>query len=273
MQQVSAFEFLSQNEADIVQYFGKIRNGKTYIATSDILNLLSRGHVVYANWKIKWEGYDQRKVLPYKILGLLGFKKRFLYFPPENFRYLPIDDKFFEKFGRLTDCDVFLDEGHLVFNSYEMANMNLFKQASILHTGHFNRSIRIISQRPNNVHVQMRANVNYFFECRKVLSFMGFNVFKKILYEDMVNGDTVDLDQPVKHWFYFGNKRVYGAYDTKYLRGNLPASQANLTQAWYISWVEQVRSLRLKAAPPLPRGRSARGEAEKAALPPSASGT
>jgi len=42
-------------------YYGKVRNGKTYAATADIIELLQRGEIVYANWNISFEGFDERE--------------------------------------------------------------------------------------------------------------------------------------------------------------------------------------------------------------------
>jgi len=234
----SILEYLPANEADILQYFGKIRNGKTYIATADILDLLNAGHVVYANWRVQWEGRDERTEWFARLLGRLGLKKRFYVYPKENFRYLPVDESFFDKFAMLTDCVIFLDEGHIAFNSYEMTKMALGKQASILHTGHFDRAIRIISQRPTAIHVVMRANVNVFIECEKIFSFLGINIFRKTEYEEMTAQESVDRELPGKSRLYFGSKRIYNAYDTKYLRGDTPASQQNGTQIWLIAFKE-----------------------------------
>jgi len=239
-------DILPRSEADIVQYFGKIRNGKTYIATADILDLLNQGQVVYANWRVKWNGRDTRNELWAKILGTLGLKKTFLVFPKENFHYLPVDAKFFETFAKLTDCYVFLDEGHVAFNSYEMTRMDIGKQASILHTGHFDRAIRIISQRATNIHVQMRANVNVFYKCEKLWQFGKLIRFRKTAYEEMNGDETVDLEQPLFEQKYWGKQRVFEAYDTKYLRGNTPASQTNATQIWHIGWREWITKFWLK---------------------------
>jgi len=98
------FEYIPIEEADIAQYFGKIRNGKTYIATRDAVELLNAGLVVYANWKIKFNGYDERDSKWNLFLGLLGLKKTFIKYPKENFHFLPINEEFFDKFARLTDC-------------------------------------------------------------------------------------------------------------------------------------------------------------------------
>jgi len=202
--QINILDFVGNNEADILQYFGKIRNGKTYIATADIIELLNSGVVVYANWKVKWNGYDERDHLWPKLLGLLKLKKYFYKYPKENFHYLPLTSQedwqklygnknFTDIFGTLTSCAVFLDEGHLVFNSYEMTKLATEKLASILHTGHFDRGIRIISQRPTAIHVAMRANVNIFYECEKVLNLLGINIFRKTTYEEMTNTESVDI--------------------------------------------------------------------------------
>lgn len=247
------FDFLPVGEADIVQYFGKIRSGKTYLATRDAINLLNSGVVVYANWKINWPGFDERENFWCRLQGLFGLKKDFFVFPKENFHYLPLTDEeewaklygtktFHQIFAKLTDCMVFLDEGHIVFDSYQMTRMPLEQRASILHTGHFNRGIRIISQRPTAIHVTMRGNVNYFYRCEKILDFLGITRFKRTLYEDLTNDESVDLDNPTEEKFYWGRRKFFEMYDTKYLRGNTPPSQKNLTEIWSLSWREILKS-------------------------------
>lgn len=240
------FEFIPIEEADIAQYFGKIRNGKTYIATRDAVELLNQGVVVYANWKINWNGYDERESKWKLFWGIVGLKKIFYKFPKENFHYLPLTDeeewakiygtkKFHEIFSKLTDCVVFLDEGHIVFDSYQMTRMPIEQRASILHTGHFNRAIRIISQRPTAIHVTLRANVNYFFKCEKVLDFLGITKFLRSRYEEMTNDESVDLNQePTEEKNYWGRKKYFEMYDTKYLRGNTPPSQPSYTEVWQL---------------------------------------
>lgn len=239
----TVLEILPMNEADIQQYFGKIRNGKTYIATSDILKLLKKGNVVYANWQINWEGYREFDNIFYRILGFFGLKTEFKQYPKENLKYLPITQGFYDKFSKLTDCYVFLDEGHLAFDSYLMTKMDLDRRASILHTGHFNRAIRIISQRPTNIHVQMRANVNMFIQCEKILDILNIRIFRKTFYEEMTNQESVDLEQPSGSSLYFGSKRIYNAYDSKYLRGDTPKSQDNVLLIETVPWREQVKKV------------------------------
>jgi len=233
----------SPGDGVITQYYGRIGNGKTYNATADVLDLLSAGQVVYANWKLKYDGFDQRKSLFYIIRGLLfPWSVRYYSFRPENLRYISIDDHFLDNFERITDAHVFLDEGHVVFDSYEMAKMSLKKRAAVLHTRHFDRSIHIISQRPTAVHVSMRANVNIFYKCEKVMQW-PLLIFKRTEFQDLASGETVDETQPVSVKHYLADKKVLNAYDTKYLRGDMPPSQSVHFDAYDLSYSDKFKTL------------------------------
>jgi len=239
-------------EGEIVQYYGRIGSGKTYNATADILEDLEAGRVVYANWKLNWHGFDERDSLFYIIRSVLfPWTKRFYKFPKENLKFIDIDDAFIDKFEKITDAKVYLDEGHVAFDSYEMAKMSLQKRKAVLHTRHFNRSIAIISQRPTAVHVSMRANVNIFYKCEKIFSlafpftfFTGLPliIFKRTEFQDL-SGETVDETQPLGTKYYRAKARVMEAYDTKYLRGTLPPSQRVLFEAYDLSFSEKLSRL------------------------------
>lgn len=227
VKEIELLDLFPASEGMISQYYGRIGSGKTYSATADVLELLRRGKVVYTNWKINYEGFDERKSLPYIIRSIIfPWRKRFYFFPKDNLKFLDVDKEFHDKFQKLTDCHVFLDEGHVVFDSYEMARMNIERRKSILHTRHFNRSIHIISQRPTAIHVAMRANVNVFYKCEHIWSILGLVRFRRTEFQDMLN-ETVDENEEkicsVK--FYWGKKKIFDAYNTKYLRGDMPASQ------------------------------------------------
>lgn len=220
----------------ISQYYGRIGSGKTYAATCDILDLLRRGQVVYANWKIHYTGYDQRGSIPYLFLSLLlPWKRELLRFPADNLRYFEFSDQWAKKEGyntfidwlaSRTDCHIFGDEGHVMFDSYQAARASIEKRATILHTRHFDRSIHIISQRPTAIHVAMRANVNVFYKCEKKLQIGSIIRFKRSEYQDMQN-ENVDEDpeKVISVKGYWGKKKVFEAYNTKYLRGDIKPSQ------------------------------------------------
>jgi len=249
VEEVELMDLFPSVEGEIVQYYGRIGSGKTYNATADILADLQAGLVVYANWKLNWHGFDERDSLFYIIRSMLfPWTKRFYKFPKENLKFIDIDDSFIDKFEKITDAKVYLDEGHVAFDSYEMAKMSLQKRKAVLHTRHFNRSIAIISQRPTAVHVSMRANVNIFYKCEKIfmlrfpfqlITGLPLIIFKRTEFQD-ISGETVDETEPLGKKYYRAKRQVMEAYDTKYLRGTLPPSQRVLFEAYDLSFSDKL---------------------------------
>jgi len=230
------------HEGEITQRYGRIGQGKTYGATADVIDELKRGHVVYVNWQIKWDGFDQRESFLY-VLGALLFPwaNKLYHFPKENLRFIAIDEHFVENFSKLTNCSVYLDEGHVVFDSYEMAKMSMAKRVSVLHTRHFDRSINIISQRPTAVHRMLRANVNRFYKYEKLMS-SPFIIFRRLEYQDMLD-ENVDETTPLSVKLYFGRQKIFKAYNTKYLRGNMEDSQKMEFHAFNLSYWDKIKAL------------------------------
>lgn len=260
VQQIELLNMFPATEGMIAQYYGRIGSGKTYNATSDILDLLRRGKVVYANWRIHYEGTDERKSFGWVILSLfLPWRRRFYNFPSENLKYFEFSDKWAQTIARpeggfykdftdwlstRTDCYIFGDEGHVMFDSYQGTRMSIDKRTAILHTRHFNRTICIISQRPTAIHVAMRANVNVFYKCEQIWSFGPIVRFKRSEYQDMMN-ESVDEDEEkvISVKWYWGKTRVFEAYDTKYLRGDMPDSQKVMFKAYDYGFVARLKLL------------------------------
>ncbi len=234
-------DLFQAEEGSIIQYYGRIGQGKTYNATADILDDLRRGQSVYANWQLQWDGFDERESLGRLSLNWITFSKRFYKFKKENFHYLPIDEDFMDIFETLTDCKVYLDEGHIIFDSYQTTKFSMKKRTAILHTRHFNRSIVIISQRPTAVHVSARANVNIFYKCEKLMSW-PFLIFRRTEFQDMT-GETVDDTKPLSRKWYFADKQVLNAYNSKYLRGGIPRSQQVYAEAFDLTFKERTFAL------------------------------
>lgn len=242
IEDIELLDLFPADEGKISQRYGRIGQGKTYGATVDVLDELRRGHVVYVNWKFNFDGIDQRKTLLHIVGSLLfPWKSRFYNFPRENLKYIAIDEHFMEVFEKITDASVYLDEGHVVFDSYEMAKMSMRKRVSVLHTRHFNRSINIISQRPTAVHRMMRANVNVFYKYEKILTW-PFIVFRRTEYEDMID-ENVDEDNPSGVKLYIGKKEIYEMYDSKYLRGDTPDSQTVKFEAYDLNYIQRIKLL------------------------------
>lgn len=248
--EIELLDLFPPNDGMITQYYGRIGSGKTYAATADILELLRAGRVVYANWKIHYEGFDERKSWPYLLLSLLFFwKKRFYSFPPENLKYFEFSDawcktqgypSFIDWFASRTDCHIFADEGHVIFDSYQGIKASIEKRATILHTRHFDRSIHVISQRPTAIHVAMRANVNVFYKCEKTLTW-PFVRFRRTEYQDMLNENVDENEEKIiSVKGYWGRARIFEAYDTKYLRGDVKPSQKVLFEAFDLNYLSRL---------------------------------
>jgi len=221
-ERIDLMDFFPHEEAGLYQIFGRVGNGKTYLATQMVLDRLKNGRVVYTNWPINWDGYDETKDKKSLLLGVLG-RKQFLDIKKTNLKEIKIDEHFVDNLEKLTDCDVFLDEGHVVFDSYEMAKMSIQKRKAVLHTRHFDRSIYVISQRFTAIHPTVRDNVNAYFECKKVFQWGSFIIFKRTEL-DTIDG-KLDMENPIDKKLYIGKQEVFNAYNTKYLRYDLKSSQ------------------------------------------------
>jgi len=65
-------------EGSLEMYYGQIGNGKTYAATADVLDLVRRGRVVYVNWRINYNGFDERSSFIHLFFKTLFFKDKFI---------------------------------------------------------------------------------------------------------------------------------------------------------------------------------------------------
>lgn len=236
------------SEGSINMYYGKIGNGKTYSATADILDLLDQGKVVYANWHIEVEDFDDRKSLFMILINTILFKKRFYkipcaknlhFFNPEEFNSTM---ELVEWLSGLNDCHIFFDEGQDMFDSYEGTRFSKAKRRLILHTRHYHRTLNIISQRPTAIQVSARGNVNRFYKCVKLASWPWLRL-ARYEFQDMA-GETVDETQePISAKSYWGKKRVFKAYNTDYLAQGIKKSQNVQFEAYDLTFKEKMKCL------------------------------
>lgn len=225
-------------DGSINLYYGRIGGGKTFAATFDILSALSAGQVVYANWRINFDEYDQRRTLFFPFIGLFGLKKVYMRFPRENLHYFDPDNVSVEFLSGLSDCSIFLDEGQWIFDSYEGTKFSQAKRKLILHTRHHFRNLNIITQRPTAIQVSARGNVNRFYKCECLIRW-PFNFFRRTEYQDM-EGETVDETKPVNTRYYIGSRKVYDAYNSYYMREGMLTSQKLYVGAWYLRYSERL---------------------------------
>jgi len=216
-------DLFEPNEGSVNMYYGRIGNGKTYNATADILDLLKQGQVVYCNWVINFDGFDERSSWTHAFMNFVFFRKNFYFFPKENLHIFKPDDVSVELLSNLNDCEIFIDEGQWIFDSYEGTKFSKEKRRLILHTRHLNRSLNIISQRPMAIQKTARAQVNRFYKCVKKIGFPVL-IFARYEYQDLKD-DDVDESEPLSTKVYFARKRILNAYNSKYLRAGVPSSQ------------------------------------------------
>jgi hypothetical protein len=208
-------------EGTIAFYYGKVRNGKTYAATADILNLLKSGEVVFANWHIDFDGYDERSSFRVALVKFVFGRRDFFEYKKSNFHYFspttaPHD--LVKQLNKLVGVHIFIDEGHWLLNSHTR-NPDVEAQKLILTNGHYCRSLNIVSQRPGNVLKDYRSQVHFWYKCQKKLTWPML-IFQKTIIEDMKDDYPDEDSEENKIQVYLANKEVYMAYNTHAFRGD-----------------------------------------------------
>jgi len=247
-------------EGQIALYYGRIRNGKTYNATEDILELLSRGETVYANWNIKVEDFDERNSFRALFAKFLGARSSFFVYKKENFHYFHPDDIDIAFLGRLVNAHVFIDEGQWIFNSHTKDH-DPEKRKLIFHNGHYCRSLNIITQRPINVFKDMRSQVHVWYKCEKKLSF-PFLMFQRSRIEDMKD-DLPDEEKILETKVYFAKKRVLNAYNTHSMRADDAIMNIPAFDVYHLSTLQILRSMAYLAIPDFIKRRASRFSATR----------
>lgn len=213
------FEIFRPVEGLNIVYYGQVRNGKTYAATADIIDLLRAGHIVYANWQIDLEDFDERQDF-WRVLFKFVFRKKYFYkFKKENFHYFPPDDIDIGKLGNLVGVDLFIDEGQWIFNSH-VKDQDPEKRKLVLHGGHYCRTLNVITQRPVNIFKDIRSQVHIWYKCVKRLQLGSFILFQRFEYQAMLD-DLPDEDEPAgRPKTYIGDKKIFNSYNTHGMRSS-----------------------------------------------------
>jgi hypothetical protein len=253
-------EHFKPPEGSLNMYYGRIGSGKTYSATSDIIDLLKQGQVIYCSWPIELEPFfDDRESLLITFFNVLfGRKEFYRVHSYRNFHYFSVKKRelydftgkviqswehqsdFIEWLNNLTYCHVFIDEAYVLFDSYEKTNMSMSKRVFALETRHNFRHINIIAQRPTSIQVSQRSQVNRFYKC-EVIARWPWIRFARFEYQDMV-GETVDEEaEPISRKVYWASTKIFNAYNSYYL-GKVK-SQDVFFDTFLLSSVERLKLL------------------------------
>jgi len=244
------YKYFEPEEGFNTVYYGKIGHGKTRNATADIIELLKRGEIVFANWKINFEGFNEMEDKKVVFAKFLGGKKKWFKFDKSNFYYIDPQNLIENKEGsnihllaRLVGAHLFIDEGQWIFDSYEGTKFSKEKRRLILHTRHLNRSLNIISQRTQAIQVSARGQVNRFYKIEKKMQW-PFLIFKRTEYQDMADNDVDESDDSkVSTKVYFARKEILEAYDSKYLRAGVKRSQEIYFNGYLMNFNERTKAL------------------------------
>jgi hypothetical protein len=267
------------NEGFLEQTYGRIRTGKTSSETLRTIDDLNRGQVCYNNWPINWNGYDERRTFWGKFWGLIGIKKYYKVYSRANFVFVDLTDlknvkengietkkNFYDWLKEKTSCTIRLDEGHIYYDSYLALKMDINDRVAILDTGHMDRRIVIISQRPSAIHVVLRANVSRFWKCEPSFDMFGFKRITVTEFQDtkndLPNDERIEINDPktgvkkygnyqwavssYSFWIsygWFGKAKVTKMYNHKYRRNNAPESQINAGELYRLSWWQSINNL------------------------------
>jgi hypothetical protein len=242
-------------EGEIQHIIGKTGNGKTYEGTRRALELLKQGCIVYTTWNlILPDYYDEREDWTKLFWKTLFFRKRFYKFDyKHNWKFLDIDRPDLIQFvSGLTDCTVFLDEGQDIFDSRERIDKSSRK--ILTRTRHMKKTLIIISQRAQAVDVTARANVTFYYKCIKTWAwFWPFKTYFKVYRtEEMdINNfpiwEDLSTDWTAPLWkSHFGNKAVYSAFNSWYLRAGVPKSQEVHFEAYDLSTFQKIMAFFVK---------------------------
>lgn len=245
------------SEGELHLYYGQIGSGKSYGATSDIIEGLKRGEVHYVTWPIKVFDFDDRGSLFHVIFNFLFFRKRYYYIPTtKNLHYIdymtgqvdgvptftPQSQKsYIEYLNTLSNCVLSIDEAWRVVDSYTpVRDFGLDIRDFLLVTRHKFRTINLIAQRPNSVQVTARANVNRFYKFVKISNWPWIR-FARYEFQEM-SGDSVNEDsEPISVKKYWASQFVFDAYDSYFYGGVEPKHPVQF-KAYDLSFKERFRA-------------------------------
>lgn len=184
-------------------YTGRPGSGKTYSLVIESIKLLNKGNIVYSNFKINWNGYEEKKTWWKKILIALRLKKKWHSYPKTNLRSW--DN--FKDILEIKNGWIVMDEAHFYFNSRKWKEMPFEFMRKLAQ--HRKDGIHIIGtvQNIKRVDVLVRELIDFWYDCRKLPFFISVTEY------------DVDEDQmrrfPIrKKFFLFSKKKASRLYDT-----------------------------------------------------------
>jgi len=181
---------------------GRPGTGKTYSLTRDVLDALEKGVVVYANYKIIWEGYKEKKSLWKKLLMFVGLKKEWIEYPKENL-------KRWKKLSDLLDVEdgiIAMDEAHIYMRARNWEKLPEEWERKLAQHRKDGLHIWGTAQDIKRIDTIFRELVDYWYIYEN-----SFLYFKR--WEFNIDNDK-QKRFPMSKKFILKKRKFYNAYDT-----------------------------------------------------------
>lgn len=194
----------------IKAYIGKMRSGKTYKMTQDVLNLLDKGEVVYVNYAINWNP-DREVPSMLQVLQRMNFLDIVRY-PKENLKVF----RSWEDVKDVGNCTVALDEGWLYFDSYQKLSKDMRRR--LMQSGKRRMDLLYTTQRPMQADINLRWATDEFILCKMInIPFLPpYFIQRHLELYDNNEQAMINYEEPLRITREWANKKVMNAYDTLY---------------------------------------------------------
>jgi len=143
-----------------------------------------------------------------------------------------------EYLNSLTHCHLFIDEAWRVVDSYQGVNFTVGGRDLVLVTRHKFRTVNLISQRPTNIHVTARANMNRFYKFKKLATWPWIR-FARYEFQEMDKESVNEEVEPISVKTYWGSSKIFNAYNS-WQFGQLQAKHALHMRAFDLSLMDKL---------------------------------
>jgi len=187
----------------ITLHAGKLGVGKSYSATAEIWKLIHKGKDCYANWKIDFTEYFNRKRKNpwYRLwnpLHRIG----------KVYHWETMDDLY-----KLRNGEVFFDEAHMAIDARDFASLKPEFKRKLTQSRKYGLNLHFISQHSQQIDVAVRRLANDYVLHKKYWRLFVWREWHGEAIEILANPS---LPQPKSQGigFYWFSKRFAKSYDT-----------------------------------------------------------
>lgn len=181
---------------------GRPGTGKTYNLTRDVIKALNKGIMVKSNYKIFWNGYEEKKTWWKKILYKLKIKKEWKSVPRSNLSYWrKLEDLYSFQEGIIA-----MDEAHVYMNARRWKDLPENMEKKLAQHRKDGLHIWGTVQSVNRLDTIIRELIDYWYVYQNNWGFF-------VRWEFSIDDDKQKKFPLSKRWFR-KKKWIYESYDT-----------------------------------------------------------